>query len=169
MRKLRGKEIRQSSLHEMIWITENMRVYVLSSGTFRLLKFDEHVSGELIVRCGLLPGGWCYVSTLMAECWVEAHLQNVKEKAYNNRKASGAGKIISYGKNRIELYNTDSICADYELTMFELRDIVERALRKNSTGLKGRWMRKRYRGTVSNVEVFEAIEREIAKEKKDGN
>jgi hypothetical protein len=129
------------------------------------LKFDEHVSGELIVKCGLLPDGWCYVSTLMAECWVEAHLQNVKERAYNNRKASAAAKIISYGKNRIELHNTDSICADYELTMFELRDIVERALRKDSKGLKGRWMRKRYKGTVANTEVFEAIEKEIAKEK----
>jgi hypothetical protein len=49
--------------------------------------------------------------------------------------------------------------------MFELRDIVERALRKDSKGLKGRWMRKRYKGTVANTEVFEAIEKEIAKEK----
>jgi hypothetical protein len=132
MVKHRNLEIRESETYPGVWVKANMQVYVKVINLYRELLKEEDENHDMIVRCTFFKGGWCYVGELMAECWEEQHNKNIKNRVYNNmKKQTTSGR--NFGGGYIQIFNSESTCLEYGLTSYELRDIVEKSLKRNPT------------------------------------
>jgi hypothetical protein len=140
MEKHFGKEVRQSATHEQLWVKENMQIYVRIGNTYRELKHHEDENHDRIVKAEFFKKGWCYVEFIMEESWEEQHKKNIKRRAYNNmRKETTTGLV--YGSGHVHIFNSETTCQKYRLTITELRDIVENSLKRIPTPKSKRKMK----------------------------